>query len=79
MLFGRRNLFSNNTVSPKTSLYGDDLTGFTKESYVTSIMHGTYNDEGALVALIAREVYENGAKFCITQIQCAHKDAHQWQ
>lgn len=72
-------LFSGNTVTGGTILYGDDLTGFTKKSYKDTFTHGTYNDESALVALIAREIYENGAKFCITQIQSANKEAHKWQ
>lgn len=36
---------------------------------------GTYgNDEGAMVALMAQEIYKNGAKICATQIQAANAD-----
>lgn len=71
-------LKSGNVLSISTDLYGDGLTGFTNEKE-KAFFAGTYSDERAMVALIAREIYANGAKFCITQIQSANKEAHKWQ
>ncbi len=35
--------------------------------------HGTYNDEWAVVALVAEQVVEHGGYFCPYQLQCANK------
>lgn len=35
---------------------------------------GTAQDEGAILMLVARDVNENGAKFCVTQLQGANKN-----
>ena len=35
---------------------------------------GTEKDEGAILMLVARDVNENGAKFCVTQLQGANKN-----
>ena len=37
---------------------------------------GTEADEGALLVLVAREVNEYGAKFCVTQLQGANEDGN---
>lgn len=41
---------------------------------------GTFgdNDEGAIVATIARNIYENGAYLCTTQIQAAHRNGRRY-
>lgn len=36
------------------------------------------NDEGAIVAIIATKIYENGAKFCTRQIQAANDKGYAW-
>ena len=36
--------------------------------------HGTHDDEGAVVLIIARDIYKNGGNFCMTQIQGANAE-----
>ena len=40
----------------------------------TTDNHGTYGDEGAIVLIIARDIYEHGGNFCMTQIQAANDE-----
>lgn len=36
--------------------------------------HGTHGDEGAVVLIMARDIYANGGNFCMTQIQGANAE-----
>lgn len=44
----------------------------TQMSKVSSSNHGTHDDEGAVVLIMARTIYDNGGLFCTTQIQAAN-------
>lgn len=40
--------------------------------------HGTHDDEGAIVLIIARDIYDNGGNFCMTQIQAANQNGRRY-
>ena len=40
--------------------------------------HGTWIDEGAVVLIIARDIYEHGGNFCMTQIQAANANTRRY-
>ena len=48
--------------------------------YKSLVYHkpGTYDDETAVVLVLARTIYENGGEFCTTQVQAANKNGRQY-
>ena len=76
-------LFSGSVVIPENLLYGDGLSGFIRKDSIGGDFdknkEGTEARQYAAVVLMAREIYANGGKFCITQIQSAYKQAYRWQ
>ena len=74
-----RGFFLNKYICPKDE--GTKKTTSTDKCIVTHDdvgIGGTYDDEGAIVLALAREVYQNGATFCITQIQVANINGRQY-
>ena len=45
---------------------------------VSSSNHGTHDDEGAVVLIIARKIYNNGGDFCTTQVQAANHNGRRY-
>ena len=51
------------------------------KNYYTSLNYyedGTYDDERAIVLVLARTIYKNGGEFCTTQVQAANKNGRQY-
>ena len=47
-------------------------------SKVSTNVHGTNEDEGAIVLIMARDISNNGGEFCMTQIQAANTDGRRY-
>lgn len=47
-------------------------------SKVSSSNHGTHDDEGAAVLIMARKIYDNGGVFCTTQVQAANHNGRRY-
>lgn len=47
-------------------------------NYKIKKVTGTYDDEEAIVLIIARNIFENGGRFCMTQIQSANQNARRY-
>ena len=58
-----------------SSLYTDLATQMSK---VSSSNHGTHDDEGAVVLIMARKIYANGGDFCTTQVQAANHNGRRY-
>lgn len=57
------------------SLYDNLSAQMTK---VSSTNHGTHDDEGAVVLIIAHNIYANGGEFCMTQVQAANQNGRRY-
>ena len=58
-----------------SSLYSDLNKQIGKISNTT---RGTHSDDGAVVLIIARDIYEHGGNFCMTQIQAANENGYRY-
>lgn len=47
-------------------------------SKVSTNVHGTNEDEGAIVLIMARDISNNGGEFCMTQIQAANQNGRRY-
>lgn len=65
-------VYSTSYTTPLDSVLYPDLAD--QMSKISSDIHGTWNDEGAIVLIVARDIYDNGGNFCMTQIQAANEN-----
>ena len=64
--------YSTSYTTPLDSVLYHDLAD--QMSKISPDIHGTWNDEGAIVLIVARDIYDNGGNFCMTQIQAANEN-----
>ena len=66
---------SSYTIPLDSALYTDLANQMSK---ISSDIHGTWDDEGAIVLIMARDIYDNGGNFCMTQIQAANENGRRY-
>ena len=63
---------------PLTSTYSDLAKQLDDKSKSMHEHNGTYDDEGAVILFVARDITEHGALVCATQIQAANQNGRQY-
>lgn len=63
-----------------SSSYTSGVEGIFAPSWQFNTRAGTYgsNNEGSIVAIVARDIWKNGGLFCTTQIQSAWSGSRDW-